>query len=217
MLSRCPLLSQRRAIPLSSPAPPALFLHRPERDPLDEFPLHREEQHHDGQNGQQGASHEHAVFLAVDSHQTGQAEGQGVFVGVPQHDHGPEKLVPGAEKPEDAQGPHGRFDGRNDDAPVDTEFGGSVYPGRVDEVRGHAEDELPHEEHAEPAGRQVGQDHALVGVQPAELVQQGEEGDQHQVERDHHRGEHDGEKYTAALERVLGEGEPAHGGDGQEQ
>src|SRR4029077_7710238 len=94
---------------------------------------------------------------------------------------------------------------RQHDEEENLEFVHAVDPGLLGDLVGQAEEELPHEEYEKRIAEESGHDDRQKGVDPVQLGEDVEEGDDQDRERKEDRGQHDAEQKVAA--RPLNAGE----------
>ena len=166
------------------------------------------DKHVAGHHGVQLLAHV-ALRVAPDAEQ---AQHDGVLFDVVQVDERREEVVPEVHEPEHRDGGHRRHHQRHDDLGEDAEGGAAVDLRGLVELLRYRLDELPEQEDPERASaEEPGHDQRLVGVDPAQPVEQQILRDDHDRRRDQHGHDQVGEPHVAAREAQPGEREPGDG------
>ncbi len=175
--------------------------------------LERDEKRQNGRDRQHRSGGNHPPIRIRSARQLRDAEGQGIHFGSIGDNQWPEKITPSANEDENRQG-HQRGPHRgNHHIPPDAQFVAAIDSGRFFEFLRHALEGLAQQEDAK-CRRDRRENHAEVGIHQAQVADQDEQRDHHNLEGDQNRGDHGGKDQVTAGEVHPGEG---IGGEGAEQ
>jgi len=119
----------------------------------------------------------------------GQTHRQGAHILRVRHNQRPQVVIPLGDEEEKRQCRHGGPRHRQRNREQDAHMAGPINLCGLEYLLLHAQERLPEQERAKHAG-DIGDDDPLVGVDPVQARQRDVVGDQRELARDHHPGQH---------------------------